>query len=138
MKSFDREQLLCAPVRRFLRARGFVHVAVELQFYEYHIDLYGYSPANALSVAVELKLTRWRRALEQAIRYQLCADLVFIAVPDYVAPRIDEALLADYGIGLLSVSPRPRACRERMAAFPSASLLPDYKDTYRRVLTGTS
>ena len=138
MRSFRRENALSAPVRSFLRGRGFAHLANELPFYEYRIDVYGYSPKRALSVAVELKLFKWQRAFEQAQRYQLCADLVFIAMPDSVIHRIDRASLLSHGIGLLAISASTRRCKEAVAAAPSEFLLPGYKDTYRRVLTGAS
>jgi len=137
MRSFSREQLLRAPVRGFLRGQGFAHFATELQFYEYRIDVYGYSAKRALTVAVELKLFKWQRAFEQALRYQLCADLVFIAMPERVVHRIDRDALLAYGIGLIAVASRTR-CWEAVAAAPSELLLPSYRDTYRRALTRTS
>ena len=62
---------------------------VELPFYEYRIDLYGFSCEENSTVAIELKLSDWRRAVEQAMLYQLCADLVYIAMPERATKRVD-------------------------------------------------
>jgi hypothetical protein len=51
-----------------------------------------------------LKLTDWRRALEQALLYQLCSDFVYIAMPESSALRVDKAELQNNRIGLISVA----------------------------------
>ena len=76
----SREILMLPAVRAHL-ARQYEHCTLELPFYEHRIDLYAYSVELDCTVAVELKLRKWRRALEQALLYQLCSDYVFIAVP---------------------------------------------------------
>ncbi|GAG43766.1 unnamed protein product, partial [marine sediment metagenome] len=57
-------------------------------FYEYRIDLFAFSQKLDVTIAVELKLHRWRRALEQSLLYQLCADFVFIALPAPTIARV--------------------------------------------------
>lgn len=101
---FCKESQLVAPVARFARRKGFRLQAVELQFYEHRIDLYGFSLRKNETVAIELKLTKWRRALEQALLYQLCSDLVYIAMPERSARKVDMAELKNRGIGLITVS----------------------------------
>jgi hypothetical protein len=74
-----------------------------LPFYEYRIDLYGFSAHHNSTVAFELKLNDWRRALEQALLYQLCSDYVYIAMPERSAGKVNMTELRSQGIGLISV-----------------------------------
>jgi len=101
---YFKEADLLAPASRFARRRGFCLQQVELPFYEYRIDLYGFCDNRDSTVAIELKLKNWRRAFVQALLYQLCADLVYIAMPKRAALKVDQSLLACEGIGLLSIS----------------------------------
>ena len=91
------------PVAKFAQQQGYCLQEHELPFYEYRIDLYGFSTRRNSTVAFELKLTDWRRALEQALLYQLCSDYVYIAMPERSAERVDVAKLQSQGIGLISV-----------------------------------
>jgi len=98
------EAHLLAPVSNYLRRHAYGRQQVEVPFYDYRIDLYGYSRRLDSSVAVELKLTKWRRALQQAVVYQLCADRVYVALPQQVVTRVDTGLFDEHGIGLIAVS----------------------------------
>jgi hypothetical protein len=100
---FSKESQLLKPVERFARGKGFSLQRVELPFYEYRIDLYGFSRKHDATVAIELKLSDWRRAIEQTMLYQLCADFVYIAMPYKSASRVDAAQLVLHGIGLIAV-----------------------------------
>lgn len=100
---FSRESDLFAPVAKFAMREGFRLQAAELPFYEYRIDLYGFSKKQDSTIAVELKLFDWKRALRQALLYQLCSDLVYIAMPQKSAVRVDRDELKLNGIGLISV-----------------------------------
>ena len=75
----------------------------ELPFYEYSIDLYGFAPRKDTTIAFELKLYDWRRALQQALLYQLCSDFVYIAMPENSAHRVNLSELQAHGIGLIAV-----------------------------------
>jgi len=99
------------PVRRFLNRQGYDRVIRELPFFDRSIDVYGVAWADgaktvegAKTIAVELKLSKWQKALHQAALYQLCSDYSYVAMPKKVA----QALVAreDFkaaGIGILSV-----------------------------------
>jgi hypothetical protein len=100
---FCKESQLLAPVSRFACQLGFCIQQAELPFYEYRIDLYAFSATKDATVAFELKLTNWRRALQQALLYQLSADYVYIAMPETAAIRVDQAELQAEGIGLIAV-----------------------------------
>lgn len=100
----------------------------EVPFYDHRIDLYGYSPSSDCSIAVELKLRNWKRALQQALVYQLCSDYVYIAVPQSTAQRVDVEVLREHGIGLLSIT--DTNCIVALPAFPSPVVNPRYKAIY--------
>lgn len=106
-----------------------------MQFFEYSIDLYGYAAPTQTTVAVELKLSRWTRAFEQALVYQLCADYVYLAMPWNAAKRVDIPLLEHHGLGLIGVQPDPR-CVILCPAHQSSVIMPDYRDFYIDLLEG--
>jgi hypothetical protein len=118
-----------------VRRKSYRCQRAELPFYEYRIDLFAFSQALALTVAIEMKLTRWRRAVEQAILYQLCADRVFIALPERTISRVDGGLLRRYGLGLIAVR-ASGSCREIITPQPSSVLRPFYRDEYIKMLQG--
>ena len=126
-----RESMLLPPVQRYF-SHAYCKRATEVPFYDHRIDLYGYSPSTDCSIAVELKLRKWRRAFQQALVYQLCSDYVFIAVPEATAHRIDVDRLREYGIGLLSIS--DDRCSEDLPAASSPVLNARYKAAYRAIL----
>jgi hypothetical protein len=127
------ERLLAEPVSAYVRRKSFSKQTRELQFYEFRIDLYGFSRAKDLTIAIELKLHNWRRAIEQALIYQLCSDLVFIAVPENTIARIDGVLLQEHGIGLLAVEGVAR-CRQILAPSLSHVVRPHYREAYIELL----
>lgn len=132
--AFLREHELYDPVAKFMKNRTFRKQAPEVQFYDYRMDIYGYSARADLTVAVELKLTKWTRALEQALIYQLCSDLVYIALPDDQIHRVDTEALMEHGIGLISVS--KERCREIVKAIPSQVVREHYRAEYRTRIQG--
>ena len=103
MTKFSKESQLLEPVARFAKRKGFRLQSIELPFYEYRIDLYGFSHKKNATVAIELKLNDWKRAVEQTMIYQLCADLVYIAMPESAARRVDKSQLQANSIGLIGV-----------------------------------
>ena len=126
-----RESLLLPVVSEYFKHQYRQHKQ-ELPFYEHRIDLYGYSAETGCTVAVELKLRKWRRAFEQALVYQLCSDYVFIAVPSATVRLIDLEELRSHGIGLLAVS--GKQCVEKLPAVLSPVLNPKYKAAYTAIV----
>lgn len=56
-------------------------------------------------VAIEVKVSDWRRAIQQAIRNTIVAHRSYVALPSRVASRIHEdTLLKANGIGILTIS----------------------------------
>lgn len=128
-KSIKSEKDLRRPVARFLEARAFPLQKREVPFYEYRMDVYAYSPHQHVTVAIELKIAKWNRAVEQALLYQLCSDLVYIALPSRAAIRVDRALLEECGLGLLEIDSTSN-CTELIAPRISSVIRDHYKQQY--------
>ena len=122
-----KEAELTEPVARYLRRKGYRWQTTELQFYEYCIDIYGFSQVANLTVSVELKIKNWKRAFEQSLVYQLCSDLVFMALPNETVHYVDPSVLEAEGIGLISVGTNNR-CQIIVEPNPSNVM----RDNYRR------
>lgn len=120
--------MLVEPVTRYITRRTFTRLESELQFYECRMDLYGFSRKLDLTVAIELKLFKWKQAIKQALLYQLCADLVYVAVPRETLQRVDLSQLRATGIGLISVS--AERCNEILSPVVSPLVRQHYRDFY--------
>lgn len=94
------EELLMVAVGNLWRKRG-ARLAYEVPLYERFLDMVAVQ--ESLVVAIELKVANWRRALQQAVVAQLAADEAYIAVCSRPAARVNRALLASTGIGLIVV-----------------------------------
>jgi hypothetical protein len=129
-----KESSLLTPAANYYRRRGYKIQKRELQFFEYSVDLYAYNKTKDLTIAVELKLTDWRRAVNQAVIYSLCADVVTVCVPKQTATRIDLDFMRRFGIGLLSFEGGGR-CRQMLAPRKSTMLRDHYRDYYVTLLT---
>lgn len=129
-----REQDLLAPVSQYAQRKGYRLQKTEMPFYSYRIDLYGYSRQTKSTIAIELKLTNWKRALEQALVYQLCSDFVFIALPRPSTLRVPVDHLVGQGIGLIGVG--PNGCRTLIAAKQSAEVRRYYREPFIGILQG--
>lgn len=100
------ESALYPVVARALVAQGF-SCWREASFLGSWIDLFGRA-ADGRSVALEVKVSDWRRALRQAVRVRNSAERVYVAL---WAPYVHRALSAEArrlfaqaGVGLLSVN----------------------------------
>jgi hypothetical protein len=74
-------------------------------------------------IAIEVKVKDWRKALKQAIVYQMMADRVYIAMSNRHIKSIDHDLLAENAVGLISVDLNGTVCLISEAA-PSPRRLP--------------
>ena len=61
-------------------------VELELPLHHNRIDMFAFNGER--TVAIELKLKNWQRALRQATYYQLGADHSYIAMPFYQATEL--------------------------------------------------
>jgi len=80
-------------------------------------------------VAVEVKLKDWRKAIRQALVYQLSAKKVYIAMYHKYANKVQDRILEKYGIGLISVN--GDACIEKEAR-NSRYVIKTYKDALEK------
>ena len=81
-------------------------VREEVPLWTKFVDLYCVHPITGESVAVEVKVLNWKRAIQQANVYSFGADKVFIAVASPFVKRVEIAVLESAGVGLIAVSER--------------------------------
>jgi hypothetical protein len=109
-----REQALFPPVADALVKDGYTSWR-DVSFLGSWIDLYARAETGH-TIAVELKIADWRRALAQARLLRNSAHAVYIALwAPYVHRALTEeaqALLTGAGVGLFSVNGR---CAEKLA-----------------------
>jgi hypothetical protein len=133
---------LSLPVRRFLNREGYDRVIRELPFFDRSIDVYGVAWADeaktadaAKTIAVELKLSKWQKALHQAALYQLCSDYSYVAMPKKIAQTLVEH--EDFkaaGIGILSVDTTSKEVEIVLRAVPSTQAKGHYVGPYKEML----
>lgn len=100
-----------ALVRRlewFFRDLGYV-AAKEVPVSTRLVDLYCVDPESGTTIAVEAKLSDWRRAIRQATVYKMAADFVFIALPQRAISGECMSACTAAGIGAIAVPRRGRA-----------------------------
>ena len=88
----------------------------EVPMIDKFIDILAISkgPDEKELVAIEAKVKNWKRAVQQAITYRLCADKVYIAIWHEFRHRVDLHILDDFGIGLMEVNGTIRIIKEAM------------------------
>lgn len=58
---------------------------------------------NEEVIAIEVKVQNWRKALRQAIIYQLCANRTYVALYHKFSGRVRSHFFFRYGVGLIEV-----------------------------------
>lgn len=76
----------------------------EVPLFENRIDLVVHDKRLSNIIAVEVKVDKWFRALQQAVLYRICADNVYVALSEEFVHRVNLPLMGKYGVGLLSVN----------------------------------
>jgi hypothetical protein len=133
---------LSLPVRKFLNREGYVRVIRELPFFDRSIDVYGVSWADeaktadaAKTIAVELKLSKWQKALHQAALYQLCSDYSYVAMPRKVAQTlVEHEDFKTAGVGILAVDTISKAVEIVLPAALSTQAKGHYLGPYKEML----
>jgi hypothetical protein len=127
---------LCVPVRRFLNREGYRRVIRELPFFDRSIDMYGIAlDDGAKTIAVELKLKRWQKALHQAALYQLCSNYSYVAMPKEVATTLAERKgFREAGIGILAVDTISKTVEVVLPAELSTQAKAHYIGAYKKML----
>ena len=104
MASFSYEHELVEPVIKYFQKQSY-SVCREIRIGFCRADIIAYDTTTM--IAVELKLSDWKKALVQAKNYQLGAEYVYIAFPlkkSYLVLRKAKDNLLREGIGLLVVN----------------------------------
>jgi hypothetical protein len=127
---------LWLPVRRFLKGEGYNRVIRELAFFDRSIDMYGVAWGDEdRTIAVELKLRKWQKALHQAALYQLCSDYSYVAMPKNVAQTlVEHADFKTAGVGILSVDTSSKAVEVVLPAVLSTQAKGHYVEPYKEML----
>lgn len=68
------------------------------------IDIVATKKGGSEVIAVEVKVSDWKRAVQQAVLYRLVADRVYVAIWEDFVHRVDFDVLRHFGIGVLEVN----------------------------------
>lgn len=100
-----KETDLLAPLVKTYIDKGYRAFA-EVQLSSRWIDVLLLHEKNKEIIAVELKLTDWRRAYKQAKVYPIAADYVYVGMPEkYIHRALDNSnYFEELGIGLLAIN----------------------------------
>ncbi len=119
MYPFYLEIELIKPVSEFFKNQGYL-VYHEIKIGFCIADLVGFKKNE--TVAVELKLSDWKKAIVQARNYQFGADYVYLAFPlkkSFNVFKKAEHILKKEGIGFLVVEEKNCDVRKILDAKPS-------------------
>lgn len=119
MYPFYLELELNKPVSDYLKNKGY-KVFYEIKIGFCIADLVGFKKNK--TVAVELKLSDWKKAIVQAKNYQFGADYVYLAFPlkkSFNVLKKTEHILKKEGIGFLVVEETGCNVRKILDAKPS-------------------
>lgn len=97
-----KERTLLNRVERYFRNKNF-QTCKEVPLLDNSIDLVAYDNKFSKIIAVEVKVANWKRALQQAMLYQLCAHQVYVALWSNSLNKINLNNFNELGIGLISV-----------------------------------
>jgi len=123
------EEDLRQPVRDYFKNKNY-SVFNEAKLFSRGIDVI--AKRRSRVIAIELKVQKWRRAIQQAYMDLRVSNYAFVALPESKWERIDRRIYCDaynYGIGLLSVD---GDVRQIMRPAPSKRIQPKLR---RRFLT---
>jgi len=90
---------------KYVVLKGFIEGGLLIE------DDIGYRRIKRLSVhknpivAIEAKLTKWKKAFFQAIRYKKYADFCYVAILERSLKNVDFDMFKEHNIGLLVVTP---------------------------------
>lgn len=103
------EEDLTVVCKAYWQRLGY-YVVEEVPIYVKIADLFCIDAVTGTRVAVEVKVSDWRSALQQARAYQFGAHFVYIALPAAVASAVAVDLLERDGIGLLVIEAGSVTC----------------------------
>ena len=95
------EDSIEGDVKKFVEEQGY-DVYPQVQVLGRRIDLLGIREGRML--AVELKVRDWKYAIYQAYLASLCANRVYVALPNATIHLVKRDAFVENGVGLLSVN----------------------------------
>jgi hypothetical protein len=95
------EESIEGDVKKFVEGQGY-DVYPQVQVLGRRIDLLGIREGRML--AVELKVRDWKHAICQAYLASLCANTVYVALPNATIHAVKRNVFVENGVGLLSVN----------------------------------
>lgn len=100
-----KETDLISPLVKTFVEKGYRAYA-EVKLSSRWIDVFFFHEETEETIAVELKLTKWKKAYQQAKVYQMVADYVYVGMPEeFVHRAVDnKKYFNDLGIGILSIN----------------------------------
>jgi hypothetical protein len=79
---------------------------------------------NQKMVSIEVKISNWKKALQQAYANLYVFDYSYVALWHKTVPNVDTVIFKNLGIGILEVN---GSCEEIMKAKPSKLVIPKCK-----------
>lgn len=100
-----REVDLISPLVKTYIDKGYRAYA-EVKLSSRWIDVFLINDETEETIAVELKLSKWKKAYQQAKVYQMVADYVYVGMPEEFVHRAVEnkKYFEELGIGILSIN----------------------------------
>lgn len=135
MSRFRKEDSLVSHVARYLARNGYRNQQLQVSFFDRRIDLMALDKRRRFLLSVEFKLDKWKKALRQAMLYQLCSDYSVVAVPHSRVPSMDLGRFKKHGVGVIAIHGGGKV---KMISKPRRSdhSQDAYKKEYRKVLLG--
>ena len=125
------EEDLRDPVKTYFKNKNY-SVFDEARLFSRGIDIIAKRRNNI--VAIELKVQKWKRAIQQAYMALRVSNYAFVALPEAKWERIDRTIFHEaynYGIGLLSVN---GDVRQIMRPAPSNNIQPKLRRRFLKNL----
>lgn len=98
------EEQLSQTVISLIQNQGYTPF-LQIPHFDGKIDFLGVNSSEC--IVIETKVSKWNKALKQAIRYGYGAERVFVALPEQTAQYVLDNFrekFESYGVGLISVT----------------------------------
>lgn len=99
------EKEMFSALKSYFNAKNF-EVYEEVRFFSKKIDIICINKDSEEIIAVEMKVKKWKKALQQSLINQVCADKVYVAFwhENIEAIKKCRDLFEKYGVGVLEVN----------------------------------
>ena len=101
------EKHLTSRLADYYKGSGY-QILQEVRLYPREIDLLLFDPIAVDLIAVEVKLSDWRKAINQAMLNKLYSHFSLIAITSNAVNHLPLNLLEERGLGLIEIDARGR------------------------------